>query len=62
VWICRSPRGSRAPPIRQSSPGTWCKNSVLTSSVRALVAQTAMSSVTSSSSVLGGRVFSDRVS
>jgi hypothetical protein len=46
----------------ESSPGTWCRSSVLSSSVRVLVAQTAMRSVTSSSSVLGGSVFSDRVS
>jgi glycine/D-amino acid oxidase-like deaminating enzyme len=48
--------------VLQSSPGTWCRSSVLSSSVRVLVAQTAMRSVTSSSSVLGGSVFSDRVS
>jgi hypothetical protein len=42
----------------KSSPGTWCKCS-LVSSVNASVAQAAMSSPTSSS-VLRGRVFSDR--
>jgi hypothetical protein len=51
----RSPRG-------QSSPRTWCKSLALTSSVKGWAAQAAMSSLTSSSCVLGGRVFSDRVS
>ena len=52
-------RGIRS--SRQSSPRTWCKGFALSSSVKALAAQAAMSSLTSlASSVLGARA--DRVS
>ena len=46
----------------KSSPETWCKTAALISSVKRVGAHAAASSVTSCSFVLGGRVFSDRVS
>jgi SAM-dependent methyltransferase len=61
-WIvAHEPLRSPPPRSSQSSPRTWCKNSVLSSSVKGWAAQAAMSSLTSLSfSVLGARA--DRVS
>src|SRR5215218_1004684 len=49
-------------PHDESSPGMWCRSSRLISSVKALGAHAAASSVTSLSLRLGERVLSARVS